>query len=79
MKHSGPISLRAIAPHTRMLAVACSQCDLVAEYRLRILIFRYGAGYRVSDLLDRLSAGCPKHDLCGIHCPQLPGFFLPTT
>ena len=75
---AGSISLGMVAVYTSVLAVACSQCDRVDQYRLKSLIARHGPGFRVPDLLDLLAADCPNHDLCGIHCPQLPGFFLPT-
>ena len=46
---------------------------------LNTLIARHGAGFSVSNLLRMLSDDCPKrksitvYDLCGVHCPELPG------
>jgi hypothetical protein len=44
-----------------------------------------GRTFGIPDLLRQLSADCPKrqsitvYDLCGIHCPELPAFFLGKT
>jgi hypothetical protein len=46
------------------------------------LIARHGADFGIPDLLRLLSDDCPKrksvtiYDRCGVHCPELPGFFL---
>jgi hypothetical protein len=51
-------------------------------YRLETLIARHGADFGIPDLLRLLSDDCPKrksvtiYDRCGVHCPELPGFFL---
>jgi hypothetical protein len=84
MKAAG-ISLGAIAAHTTVLAVACSRCDRIEKYNLETLIAGYGKGFRIPEFLRQLSKDCPKrksitacsYDLCGVHCPELPGFFLP--
>jgi hypothetical protein len=49
------------------------------------LIARHGEGFGIPELLRLLSDDCPKrksitvYDLCGVHCPELPGFFLGKT
>jgi hypothetical protein len=49
------------------------------------LIARHGAAFGIPALLRLLSKDCPKrksitvYDLCGVHCPQLPSFFLGKT
>jgi hypothetical protein len=46
------------------------------------LIARHGEGFGIPELLRLLSDDCPKrksitvYDLCGVHCPELPSFFL---
>jgi hypothetical protein len=51
----------------------------------KTLIARHGADFDVPALLSLLSDDCPKrksitvYDLCGIHCPELPTFFLHKT
>jgi hypothetical protein len=80
----GPITLGAVAVHTEELVVACSRCNRSVRYNLDMLIERHGQGCGIPNLLRRLSRDCPKHasaiayHLCGVHCPELPGFFLPT-
>ncbi len=55
------------------------------RYDLDTLIARHGEGFGIPRLLRLLSKDCVKHasvsayDLCGVHCPELPGFFLSTT
>jgi hypothetical protein len=78
----GSITLGDVAEHTAVLAVVCSRCDRAGRYHLDVLIARHGVGFGIPELL--LSDDCPKrksisaYDLCGVHCPELPGFFLPT-
>jgi len=85
MATSGSISLSEVAEHTAVLAVACSRCERAGKYRLETLIARHGADFGIPDLLRQLSDDCPKrksitvYDRCGVHCPQLPSFFLGKT
>ncbi len=80
----GSITLGDVAVHTPVLVVACTRCDRTGRYNLETLIARHGEDFGIPDLLRRLSKDCPKrksitvYDLCGVHCPELPGFFLPT-
>ena len=82
METSGSITLGEVAEHTTVLAVACSRCERVGRYNLDTLIARHGEDFGIPDLLRLLSKDCLKHasvsayDLCGVHCPELPGFFL---
>jgi hypothetical protein len=79
----GPITLGAVAAHTAVLAVACSRCDRSVRYNLDMLIACHGKGFGIPNLLRLLSIDCPKrasviaYHLCGVHCPEVPGFFLP--
>ncbi len=81
----GPITLGDVAEHTTALAVACNRCERAGRYDLDTLIARHGEGFGIPRLLRLLSKDCVKHasvsayDLCGVHCPELPGFFLSTT
>jgi hypothetical protein len=81
----GSITLGDVANHTPVLAVACTRCERAGQYRLDTLIARHGKDFGIPDLLRLLSEDCPKrksitvYDLCGVHCPELPGFFLSTT
>jgi hypothetical protein len=81
----GSITLVEVAERTAVLAVACSRCERVGRYRLDTLIARHGTDFGIPYLLDVLSADCPKrgsvtfYDRCGVHCPELPGFFLGKT
>jgi hypothetical protein len=85
MATSGSISLSEVSEHTAVLAVACSRCERAGQCRLETLIARHGEDFGIPDLLRQLSADCPKrrsitvYDLCGIHCPELPAFFLGKT
>ena len=85
MKPVGSITLGEVAEHTAVLAMACSRCDRIGKYRLETLIAGYGEDFGIPELLRQLSKDCPKrksistYDLCGVHCPELPGFFLSTT
>jgi hypothetical protein len=80
----GSITLGAVAAHTAVLRVACSRCDRAARYRLDRLIARHGPACGIPDVLRLLSKDCvlrasvKAYDLCGVHCPELPGFFLST-
>ena len=47
------------------------------------LIEKYGRSFPIPALLRKLSDDCPKYtslaainDNCGLHCPELAGFFL---
>jgi hypothetical protein len=81
----GSITLGEAAEHTAVLTVACTRCDRAGKYRLDTLIGRHGADFGIAELLRLLSDDCPKrksitvYDLCGVHCPQLPAFFLGKT
>jgi hypothetical protein len=74
--------LGEVADHTAVLAVACSRCERAGQYRLETLIARHGEDFGIPELLRLLSDDCPKrksitvYDLCGVHCPELPRFFL---
>jgi hypothetical protein len=78
----GSITLGDVADHTMVLAVACSRCARAGRYNLDTLIARHGEGFSIPKLLRLLSKDCVKrasvsaYDLCGVHCPELPGFFL---
>ena len=78
----GSVTLGEAAEHTAALTVACTRCDRAGKYRLETLIARHGADFGIPDLLRLLSDDCPKrksvtiYDRCGVHCPELPGFFL---
>jgi hypothetical protein len=78
---NGSITLFQVAAHAEVLAVACSRCDRAGRYRLDTMIARHGPDFGIPELLRLLSADCPKrhslsaYDLCGVHCPELPGFF----
>jgi len=82
METSGSITLAEVAAHTAVLAVACTRCDQAGRYRLDTLIARHGPGFGIPELLRLLSDDCPKrksitaYDRCGVHCPELPSFFL---
>ena len=84
MSGSGSITLEQVDGHTPVLAVACDRCDRAGRYNLDALIARHGLNFSIPDLLMVLTQDCPKrlslthYDLCGIHCPDLPGFFMPT-
>ncbi len=81
---SGSITLGDVGEHTTVLAVACSRCS-ARRYNLDTLITRHGEGFGIPKLLRLLSKDCVKsasvsaYDLCGVHCPELPAFFLSTT
>jgi hypothetical protein len=85
MATSGSITLGEAAKHTAVLTVACSRCERVGKYRLETLIARHGEDFGIPDLLRMLSDDCPKrksvtiYDRCGVHCPELPSFFLGKT
>ncbi len=82
METSGSITLGEAAEHTAVLIVECTRCDRAGKYRLEALIARHGEDFGIPDLLRLLSEDCPKrksitvYDLCGVHCPELPSFFL---
>jgi hypothetical protein len=85
MGSSGSITLGEAAEHTAVLTLACTRCDRAGRYNLDTLIARNGPAFGIPDLLRLLSGDCPKrksitvYDLCGIHCPELPAFFLGKT
>ena len=78
---AGSITLGDVGEHTTVLAVACSRCDRVGRYNLETLIASHGARFGIPRLLRLLSKDCAKratvsaYDLCGVHCPELQGFF----
>lgn len=78
---TGAITLADVAARTDVLAIACTQCDRAGRYRVDTLIERYAPGFGIPGLLRALSADCPTrastntYDLCGLHCPDLPGLF----
>jgi hypothetical protein len=75
----GSITLGAVAAHTAVVTVGCSRCDRAARYRLDRLIARHGPACCIPDVLRLLSKDCvlrasvKAYDLCGVHCPELPG------
>jgi hypothetical protein len=79
---SGSITLGEVGEHTAVLIVSCTRCERAGQYRLETLIERHGKDFGIPDLLGQLSDDCLKrksiavYDLCGVHCPELPGFFL---
>ena len=85
MATSGSITLGEAAEHTAVLTVACSRCERAGKYRLETLIARHGEDFGIPDLLRMLSDDCPKrksvtiYERCGVHCPELPSFFLGKT
>jgi hypothetical protein len=82
MGSSGSITLGEAAEHTAVLTAGCTRCDRAGKYRLETLIARHREDFGIPDLLHLLSEDCPKrksitvYDLCGVHCPELPAFFL---
>jgi hypothetical protein len=81
----GSITLGEAAEHTAVLTVACTRCERAGRYNLDTLIARHGEGFGIPKLLRLLSEDCAKrasvstYDLCGVHFPELPRFFLGTT
>jgi hypothetical protein len=81
----GSITLGDVADHTAVLTVACTRCERAGRYNLDTLIARHGEGFSIPKLLRLLSKDWPKrasviaYHLCGVHCPELPGFFLGKT
>ena len=65
-----------------MLEVACRRCERRGRLRIERLIAEHGTG--VLDLCAIVAADCPRmqnrsasiHDLCGVHFPELPKWFL---
>ena len=82
---AGSITLGEAAEHTAVVTVGCTRCDRAGKYRLETLIARHGEDFGIPELLRLLSEDCPKrasvsaYDLCGVHCPELPSFFLGKT
>jgi hypothetical protein len=82
MKAAELTTLGGVAARTPVLAVACSRCDRSARYRLDTLIARHGPAFGIPGVLRLLAEDCKKrafveaYDLCGVYCPDLPGFFL---
>jgi len=74
---SGSITLGEAAEHTAVLTVGCTRCDRAGKYRLESRVMG-----KTSAFLRMLSDDCPKrksitvYDLCGVHCVELPAFFL---
>jgi hypothetical protein len=60
-----------------VLHVHCPKCSRAGSYRLSGLIEKRGRDGKVIDLLDELTADCPKkqarnmNDPCGAKCPDL--------
>ena len=53
-----------------IVRIACTRCSRNGQYRLARLAERYGAETRLTDVLAKLSAGCPHADTAqhqGIH------------
>jgi hypothetical protein len=82
MAISGTITLADVAERTDTLTVACTRCERSGRYPVVLLVKRHGRRCGVPELLQRLSADCPRrasvktYDLCGVHCPELAGLFL---
>ncbi len=66
-----------------MLDIACKRCERIGRLSVDRLIQQHGAAFGIPELLQMLTRTCVKrqsisaYDLCGVHCPQLPGLFLP--
>jgi hypothetical protein len=79
---AGSIALQEVAAHTDVLAVGCTRCERTARYQMATLIERHGRSFPVPALLHELSVDCVKrqsvsqYDLCGVHCPEMPGMFI---
>ena len=83
MPYAGFLTLGDVERNTDVLVVACSRCDRAGRLPVATLIKQHGPKHTVPALLRMLSAECPKHtslaainDNCGLHCPELAGFFL---
>jgi hypothetical protein len=72
----GSFTLAEVAARTDVLTVSCSRCGRVDRYTLATLIERYGRSLPIPMLLHELSKDCPRYDLCGLCCPELPALFI---
>jgi hypothetical protein len=78
----GAITLGDFAAKTPTLNIACTRCERGGRVRLGPLIALHGSRCGIPTLLRLLSEDCEKrqlvsaYDLCGVHCPDLPGLFL---
>ena len=77
------ILLGHVAARSAMLTIACSRCERRGRYRTAALVERHGAGMTIAELLEMVSATCPKrvsptwYDRCDPHCPDLSRLFMP--
>jgi hypothetical protein len=66
-----------------MLDIACKRCDRAGRLSVDRLIQQHGTAFGIPELLQVLTATCEKrtslstYDICGVHCPQLRGLYLP--
>ena len=58
--------------------IECVKCGRSGQYRLAVLIAKYGRGKKLFTWIDELTADCPHklaknpNDPCGATCPDLP-------
>jgi hypothetical protein len=83
MPYAGSFTLKDVARKTDTLVVACGRCDRAGRYPVATLIEKHGRSFPIPAVLRMLSDDCPKYtslaainDNCGLHCPELAGFFL---
>ena len=65
-----------------MLEVACRRCERHGRLKIERLIAEHGTG--VLDVCAIIAADCPRmqnrstsiYELCGVHFPELPRWFL---
>lgn len=60
-----------------VLPVSCYVCPRKGRYRVTRLIYQHGPGFTLVQLLDQLTASCPRHgnqsyfDRCGAYYPRI--------
>ena len=58
--------------------IECAKCGRSGQYRLALLIAKYGRGKKLFTWIDELTADCQRkiaknaNDPCEAHCPDLP-------
>ena len=74
----GAITFGELVGQLGRLRIDCPKCGRSGQYRLAVLIAKYGRDQKLSTWIDKLTADCPRrlakkaNDPCDAHCPDLP-------
>ena len=79
MPRDGALTFGDLLGRLDHLEIVCSKCDRRGRYRVRTLVDRHGADFKIPEWRVDLTRDCPRRrspglaDACAAMCPQLTG------